>query len=56
VKKLSYFRDQKEIIFVEASSGNYAVPKQEFREAKYMLLTKVLRKRLSALGVNTTQE
>ena len=56
VKKLSYFRNKKEIIFVEAGSGNYAIPKKEFEEAKYLLFTEALQKRLVALGIDGAKE
>jgi len=56
VKKLSYFRNKKEIIFIKAGSGNYAIPKKELKEAKYLFLTEALQKRLVALGIDRTHK
>jgi len=49
VNKLSYFRKNKDIIFIEAGSGSYAVPREEFKSAKYLLLTQKLNKMLEVL-------
>lgn len=52
VQKLSYFRGDENIILVEASSGNFAIPREEFKSAHYLLLTQELKANLSRMKLN----
>ena len=49
IKRLTYFRDNKNRIFIQTDNGNYAVSRQDFKNASYILFTPQLNKMLQEL-------
>lgn len=49
IRNITYFREQKEIILIESSLGNYAIPKNELTNAERINFTPELSQRLDAL-------
>ena len=51
ITQLSHFRDNPNSILVQASSGSFAIPLQDFQSAEYLFFTKELENIATNLGI-----